>query len=305
MTANAEGGQLRRLPSVDRLLREPRLLALAAELGHEAMADAVRWAVESERQRVLAGDEAPDTARLVELALARAQAVWQPTLLPVINATGVIMHTNLGRAPLSAEALAAVAGVARGYSNLEYDLDAGERGSRHAHVSDLLARLTGAEAAHGREQQRRGRVPGPLGARPGARGDRLARPGGRDWRRLSHSRRTAPDPALAWSRSAPRTAPTSPTTRQQSRRTRRYCCGCIPATSASSASYTRSSSAELGELARARGLPVLDDLGSGALLDTARLRSGARADGAGERRRRRGRRLLQRRQAARRPAGRA
>ena len=81
---------------------------------------------------------------------ATAQALresWQPTLAPVINATGVIIHTNLGRAPLSAEACAAVTGVAQGYSNLEYDLDSGERGSRHSHIERLVANLVGAEAA--------------------------------------------------------------------------------------------------------------------------------------------------------------
>ena len=77
-------------------------------------------------------------------ALAREQ---QPSLRPVINATGVIINTNLGRAPLSAEAFAAMRAVATGYSNLEYDLEAGERGSRHAHVAALLRELTGAEAA--------------------------------------------------------------------------------------------------------------------------------------------------------------
>ncbi len=69
------------------------------------------------------------------------------TLLPVINATGVIIHTNLGRAPLSYAARQAMEAVAAGYSNLEYDLDAGERGSRYIHAEQLLCRLTGAEAA--------------------------------------------------------------------------------------------------------------------------------------------------------------
>ena len=71
----------------------------------------------------------------------------RPSLRPVINATGVIVHTNLGRAPLSAAAVAAVAAVAAGYSNLEYDLAAGTRGSRHDHVRTLLREITGAEDA--------------------------------------------------------------------------------------------------------------------------------------------------------------
>ncbi|MHB1131960.1 MAG: L-seryl-tRNA(Sec) selenium transferase [Chloroflexota bacterium] len=147
MASDVHGEELRRLPSVDRLLREPALADLVPEIGREATTDVARWALDTARARVLGGDAAPTAAQLVVLALQHAQAVWRPTLVPAINATGVIVHTNLGRAPLSSAALAAVSSIARGYSNLEYDLEAGERGSRHAHVAELLARLTGAEAA--------------------------------------------------------------------------------------------------------------------------------------------------------------
>src|SRR5207253_10009807 len=85
--------------------------------------------------------------QLIERVLGLAAAVFQPSLRPVINATGVIIHTNLGRAPLSDEAIAAMGAVSRGYSNLEFDLEAGERGSRYAHLESVLTRLTGAEAA--------------------------------------------------------------------------------------------------------------------------------------------------------------
>jgi L-seryl-tRNA(Ser) seleniumtransferase len=86
-------------------------------------------------------------ASLVEAAAARAYASQRATLRPVINATGVIIHTNLGRAPLSDATLTAMAAVSRGYSNLEFDLDAGERGSRYVHLEALVCHLTGAEAA--------------------------------------------------------------------------------------------------------------------------------------------------------------
>ena len=86
-------------------------------------------------------------ACLVAAAEARAYATLRPSLRPVINATGVIIHTNLGRAPLSDAARAAMEAVSRGYSNLEFSLEAGERGSRYDHLESLLARLTGAEAA--------------------------------------------------------------------------------------------------------------------------------------------------------------
>lgn len=147
MDEDERRARLRRLPSVDRLLRDPRVEGLAETFGHEAATEASRWALERARETILAGGEEPTIVDIIEAAIGRTRAVWQPSLARVINATGVIIHTNLGRAPLSAEALAAVEAVALGYSNLEYDLEVGERGSRHAHASAVLARLTGAEAA--------------------------------------------------------------------------------------------------------------------------------------------------------------
>ena len=76
----------------------------------------------------------------------QGKALAQPSLRPLINATGVVLHTNLGRAPLSEDAIAAMSIISRGYNNLEFDLKAGERGSRHTHIEPLLCRLTGAEA---------------------------------------------------------------------------------------------------------------------------------------------------------------
>jgi L-seryl-tRNA(Ser) seleniumtransferase len=84
---------------------------------------------------------------LLEQVYQHTTTTLQPSLRPLINATGVIIHTNLGRAPLSAAALSAMQTVGAGYSNLEYDLEAGERGSRYTHLTNLLCRLTGAEAA--------------------------------------------------------------------------------------------------------------------------------------------------------------
>ena len=139
--------ELRKLPSVDRLLREEAIRALVEEHGHDLTVEAVRQALDLARQGILAGGACPPTEELVEMARASLQALLRPTLRPVINATGVIIHTNLGRAPLSAEARAAMEAAARGYSNLEYDLEAGRRGSRYVHAEELLCRLTGAEAA--------------------------------------------------------------------------------------------------------------------------------------------------------------
>ena len=127
--------ELRDLPSVDELAREA---------GDPLAMDAARAVIDRAREEIQAGVDPGDlTARLrEELADTR-----QPRLQGVLNATGVVVHTNLGRAPLAGEAIERVLEVARGYSNLEYDLAEGVRGSRQDHVATILRRLTGAEAA--------------------------------------------------------------------------------------------------------------------------------------------------------------
>jgi L-seryl-tRNA(Ser) seleniumtransferase len=132
--------KLRDLPSVDELLRDPRL----ADTPHALGVEAARTALDRARDEIRTGSDPGDLVRLVEDELAAAGAY---RLRRAINATGVIVHTNLGRAPLSEPALTRALEVGRGYSNLEYDLDAGRRGSRQDHVASVLRRLTGAEAA--------------------------------------------------------------------------------------------------------------------------------------------------------------
>jgi len=132
--------RLRDLPSVDLLLRDERL---AAEPRPLALA-AARAALERAREEVRAG---LDPGNLVERALAELAGARAPALRRVLNATGIVVHTNLGRAPLPAAALGRVVAVGAGYSNLEYDLAKGSRGSRQDHLAPLLRRLTGAEAA--------------------------------------------------------------------------------------------------------------------------------------------------------------
>jgi L-seryl-tRNA(Ser) seleniumtransferase len=127
--------ELRDLPSVDELAR-PTGDPLAVEAAREVLGRA--------RDEIRAGRDPGDLEAALRRVLAEAR---RPALRRVLNATGVLVHTNLGRAPLAAAALERVAEAARGYSNLEYDLDAGERGSRQAHVDGVLRRLTGAEAA--------------------------------------------------------------------------------------------------------------------------------------------------------------
>jgi len=139
--------KLRQLPSVDRLLGEEGVEELVATYGHRQTVGALRKTLDAVRNEVRAGADAPDVARLVERTSAHLQQRLAPTLRPVINATGVIIHTNLGRAPLSLAARAAMEAVGRGYSTLEYDLQAGKRGHRTVHAERLLCDLTGAEAA--------------------------------------------------------------------------------------------------------------------------------------------------------------
>jgi L-seryl-tRNA(Ser) seleniumtransferase len=130
---------LRGLPSVDALLCEARAAVLVDRHGRPATVDAIRAALAEARSR----GAADDPEALLEAA---ARLLGRPpSLRPALNATGVIVHTNLGRAPLAAAAIERAAAVAGGYSNLEYDLEAGARGSRHAHLGAILAELTGAE----------------------------------------------------------------------------------------------------------------------------------------------------------------
>jgi L-seryl-tRNA(Ser) seleniumtransferase len=136
----------RALPSTDRLVRAAA--PQVADLPHEELVRLARAVLDETRQSYAERDAAPPTLEeLTTTLIDQARALLTPSLRRVINASGVIVQTNLGRAPLSDAALAAMQEVAQSYSNLEYDLDAGERGSRYGHLNALVARLTGAEAA--------------------------------------------------------------------------------------------------------------------------------------------------------------
>ncbi|MEK9660129.1 MAG: L-seryl-tRNA(Sec) selenium transferase, partial [Alphaproteobacteria bacterium] len=135
------------IPSVDRLLRGDALQPLIAAHGRTAATQAVRAALDDLRARLREGGGDADEATIVADVAARLERAAAPTLKRVFNLTGTVLHTNLGRAPLPEEAIAAMIDAARGASNLEYDLASGSRGDRDVHVEDLLAELTGAEAA--------------------------------------------------------------------------------------------------------------------------------------------------------------
>ncbi|CAG0961143.1 L-seryl-tRNA(Ser) seleniumtransferase [Anaerolineales bacterium] len=140
---------LRDLPSVDELLQTKTVAELIAQYGRPLTLSAIRETLDTIRTRFLSG--AITTLPLRDLIFAQVDAAlvsWvKPTLRSVINASGVILHTNLGRAPLSDATIRAMELVARGYSTLEYDLEKGVRGSRLIHAESVLQKLTGAESA--------------------------------------------------------------------------------------------------------------------------------------------------------------
>jgi len=145
---------LRRIPSVDELLGGQDVQALLGTYPRWAVLEAIREVLAARRRQILRGEVSPETAEVLVSAgpIGRAVAAVAaqkagPSLVPVLNATGVILHTNLGRAPLAERALQAIQTTAGGYANLELDLATGERGSRQTHAEGLLCALTGAEAA--------------------------------------------------------------------------------------------------------------------------------------------------------------
>jgi L-seryl-tRNA(Ser) seleniumtransferase len=138
---------LRDLPSVDRLLGSEAGTRLTSTFGRSLAVQAIRESLDEARTAIQDGQPAPDGEGLIEQARISLDRWLAPTLLPVINATGVIIHTNLGRAPLSQAAKQAMLESGTSYNTLEYNLERGTRGKRERHTESLLQRLTGAEAA--------------------------------------------------------------------------------------------------------------------------------------------------------------
>jgi len=136
------------IPSIDILRKREGVRALEAAFGAEAAVEALRSGADAVRARLAAGEDVADPADTIESMTRTAlQGRARGSLRPVINATGVVIHTNLGRAPLADAAIERVTSLARGYSNLEYDLEKGARGSRTVHAESLITSITGAEAA--------------------------------------------------------------------------------------------------------------------------------------------------------------
>ncbi len=152
MATDSKADIFRRLPSVDELLRSPELSAIIVTEGHATTAEAARAVLAQLRDEIANGTIDSHNAEIAISGLAEAiqrqvREALRFHLRPVINATGVILHTNLGRAPISASALDHIREIASTYSNLEFDLDAGERGKRDVHVDRLFRKLLDAETA--------------------------------------------------------------------------------------------------------------------------------------------------------------
>ncbi|MCP4605970.1 MAG: L-seryl-tRNA(Sec) selenium transferase [Proteobacteria bacterium] len=145
MVEQKKNQNLKDLPSVNEILKQPHIAGLIAEHGRIPVKHNVREAISRARAAILKGDEAPDIAAIVSDVTILTKNLTLGSLRPVINATGVILHTNLGRAPLGKAAIEEIARIVGGYSSLEFDLARGRRGNRSVHVRDILKLLTSAE----------------------------------------------------------------------------------------------------------------------------------------------------------------
>jgi len=138
---------LHKLPSVDELIRDDRIQPLIKQAGRRTVLDGFREVLEQIRNDDKESSNIPSISEIINLTKDKVEKWIKPSLVAVINASGVILHTNLGRAPLSSATLAAMVAASQSYSSLEYDLEKGERGKRSVHAELLLTRLTGAESA--------------------------------------------------------------------------------------------------------------------------------------------------------------
>jgi len=137
----------RQLPAVDKLISHEQIRRLGREFHHDYIVELIRNYLDEVRLSIAAGSECPSIDEIANSITIRGYALIEVGLRRVINATGIIIHTNLGRSPISREATKVMGLIASSYSNLEFDLDSGQRGSRNVHVESMLCLLTGAEAA--------------------------------------------------------------------------------------------------------------------------------------------------------------
>jgi len=143
----AADNRMRRLPGVDSLVSSRRVQKLVTELSHDTVVLIARDLLADTRARIITGEDCPSRQEITTALLRRIQEISTVAPRPVINATGVIIHTNLGRAPLCPEAITAMRQASSGFTNLEIDLETGKRGSRNVHLEKILCQITGAEDA--------------------------------------------------------------------------------------------------------------------------------------------------------------
>jgi L-seryl-tRNA(Ser) seleniumtransferase len=263
---------LRALPAVGRLLADPAVRELAEGLPHAYVVRAAQAEVDAARARILAGNGTGSRDAVRERLLARLRLLLRPKLLPIINATGVVLHTNLGRAPVSEETAAAMRDALTHYSPLELDLESGGRGGRMAEIEALLAALTGCEAALvvNNNAAATALALGALAVGPGSREVVLARGEAVE---IGGGFRI-PDVM----RQSGATLVEVGTTNRTYVRDYEAAIGegtaallKVHASNFRIVGFTHEATvAELAGLARRRGLPLVHDLGSGALLDTER-----------------------------------
>ena len=139
--------ELRLLPSVEKIIQNPETDRLIKNYGRNHVIYAIRESLDFFRNRILEGDSAPSYQEIQGHIETSLKDRFAPTLIPVINATGVILHTNLGRAPLSEETIFAMQSIGTNYNTIEFNLNTGKRGSRSVHAEEILKQLTGVEAA--------------------------------------------------------------------------------------------------------------------------------------------------------------
>ncbi|MGD0855979.1 MAG: L-seryl-tRNA(Sec) selenium transferase [Dehalococcoidia bacterium] len=139
--------ELRKVPSTQRLISEKKIEQLTSIYPRSLILELIHRRLDNVRSSIIGGKQCPSLDEITESVCSDVHLALRSSLRPVINATGVILQTNLGRAPLSRDAIAAMGNIAQGYSNLEFELGTATRGSRHSHVEQLLQLLTGAEAA--------------------------------------------------------------------------------------------------------------------------------------------------------------
>ena len=255
------------LPSVDRVLSDQRVQGLMESFSRHAVLELARAQLDDARRAITNGQEAPSFDELVQAIKERAASRWRQWPAHVINATGVILHTNLGRAPLSHDAMEAVQRAARGYTDLELDLNSGTRGSRQAHVARLLCQVTGAEAALAVNNNASAVLLGPAAVAAGrevivSRGEAVEIGGGF----------RIPDVLRQSGATLVEVGTTNRTYVRDYEAAVNEMTGAILSVHASNfrvTGFTHSpETSELVELGRKHNVPVLHDLGSGCLLDT-------------------------------------